>query len=66
MMILFAEGGDILGALHNRFLPAGGPRLFAVRTPESGPVYGPQPAVCTLDPHPRSPWHCDGRGTWWC
>jgi hypothetical protein len=30
-----------------------------------GPVHGPQPAMCVMDPHPGSPWHWDGRGTWW-
>ncbi|HTR93725.1 MAG TPA: hypothetical protein VMI73_18500 [Trebonia sp.] len=30
-----------------------------------GPVHGPAPAACAREPHPDSPWHWDGRGTWW-
>lgn len=29
------------------------------------PVQGPCPAVCAREPHPDSPLHWDGRGTWW-
>jgi hypothetical protein len=28
------------------------------------PLQGPQPARCAREPHPGSPWHWDGRGTW--
>lgn len=30
-----------------------------------GPMQGPQPAACARKPHPDSPYHWDGRGTWW-
>ena len=30
-----------------------------------GPMQGPQPAACAREPHPDSPYHWDGRGTWW-
>lgn len=29
------------------------------------PVQGPHSPVCACGPHPDSPWHWDGRGTWW-
>jgi hypothetical protein len=32
---------------------------------QCGPVQGPRPAVCARDPHPDSPYHWDGKGTWW-
>ena len=33
--------------------------------PYCAPVQGPAPAFCAREPHPGSPWHWDGRGTWW-
>lgn len=33
--------------------------------PRLGRVHGPRPARCAREPHPNSPWHWDGRGTWW-
>jgi hypothetical protein len=30
-----------------------------------GPIQGPTPLACAREPHPGSPWHWDGRGTWW-
>jgi hypothetical protein len=29
------------------------------------PAQGPRPAVCLREPHPDSPYHWDGQGTWW-
>jgi len=29
-----------------------------------GPVHGPSPLACALEPHPEGTWHRDGRGTW--
>ncbi len=31
----------------------------------NAPVQGPAPLECAREPHPDSPWHWDGRGTWW-
>lgn len=31
----------------------------------NAPVQGPAPLACAREPHPDSPWHWDGRGTWW-
>jgi hypothetical protein len=31
----------------------------------NAPVQGPVPAACAREPHPESPWHWDGSGTWW-
>lgn len=30
-----------------------------------GRLQGPRPATCARELHPDSPWHWDGRGTWW-
>jgi hypothetical protein len=30
----------------------------------NAPVQGPAPLRCALLPHPDSPWHWDGQGTW--
>lgn len=32
----------------------------------NSPVQGPAPLECAREPHPDSPWHWDGQGTWWC
>jgi|HubBroStandDraft_4_1064222.scaffolds.fasta_scaffold113563_2 hypothetical protein len=29
------------------------------------PQQGPAPLSCEREPHPDSPWHWDGTGTWW-
>jgi hypothetical protein len=29
------------------------------------PQQGPAPLACAREPHPDSPWHWDGCGTWW-
>jgi hypothetical protein len=39
-------------------------RLAALRF-RIAPVQGPASAVCMREPHPDSPWHWDGTGTWW-
>lgn len=31
----------------------------------NAPVQGPTPLECAREPHPDSPWHWDGHGTWW-
>lgn len=31
----------------------------------NAPVQGPAPLACAREPHPDSPLHWDGHGTWW-
>jgi hypothetical protein len=44
---------------------ANGVPVHPLMIPYGDPVQGPQPAACAREPHPDSPWHWDGRGTWW-
>jgi len=46
-------------------VPAPGFPVHPLDVVHFGPVHGPAPARCARDPHPGSPWHWDGRGTWW-
>jgi hypothetical protein len=39
------------------------PPWFAGFDPE--PQQGPSPAYCAREPHEPSPWHWDGKSTWW-
>jgi hypothetical protein len=55
---------DALAGLRHELIATGTP-VHPRDLPYLDPVQGPAPAVCTRLPHPDSPWHWDGRGTWW-
>lgn len=57
---LFAPNGMVfVWSSHGRTLVS--PEMV----PYLMPVQGPAPLVCARDSHPDSPWHWDGKGTWW-
>jgi len=61
---LFAPGPDAIDALVGELTATGTPVHPRDRA-YLGPVQGPAPLACAREPHPDSPWHWDGRGTWW-
>lgn len=62
---LFAPDESLVSAIKAELILAG----TAVHPLEAAwlnaPVQGPVPLECAREPHPDSPWHWDGRGTWW-
>lgn len=63
-VMLFAPQPGMPDAFKAELIATGTP-VHPVHARRLAPVQGPQPAVCAREPHPDSPWHWDGRGTWW-
>jgi hypothetical protein len=62
--VLFAPDDSLIRAVKHELIAAGTP-VHPFDLPYLGPAQGPRPAVCAREPHPDSPYHWDGRGTWW-
>ena len=61
---LFAPGPDAIDALIGELIATGTP-VHPRDLAHLGPVQGPARLACAREPHPDSPWHWDGHGTWW-
>jgi hypothetical protein len=62
---LFAPDESLVNAVRAELILAGTPVHPLEAAWLNAPVQGPAPASCAREPHPDSPWHWDGRGTWW-
>lgn len=62
---LFAPDESLVNAVKAELIMTGTPVHPMEAAWLNAPVQGPAPAVCAREPHPDSPWHWDGAGTWW-
>lgn len=61
---LFAPAPDAIDAWRGELIATGTP-VHPRDLVYFEPVQSPAPLACAREPHPDSPWHWDGRGTWW-
>lgn len=62
---LFAPDESLRNAIRAELILTGTPVHPLHAAVASAPAQGPAPLTCAREPHPDSPWHWDGRGTWW-
>lgn len=62
--VLFAPDDSLIRAVEIELIATQTP-VSPLDAPYFDPVQGPVPAACAREPHPDSPYHWDGRRTWW-
>lgn len=62
---LFAPDESLVNAVRAELILTGTPVHPLDAAWLNAPVQGPVPLACAREPHPDSPWHWDGQGTWW-
>ena len=62
---LFAPDESLVNAIRAELIMTGTPVHPLQAAWLNAPVQGPAPPACAREPHPGSPWHWDGCGTWW-
>ena len=61
---LFAPDESLMLAIKAELILTGTP-VHPLHLVHFEPQQGPAPLACAREPHPGSPWHWDGSGTWW-
>ena len=61
---LFAPDESLMLAIKAELILTGTP-VDPLHLVHFEPQQGPPPLACAREPHPGSPWHWDGSGTWW-
>ena len=64
-VMLFAPDEGPIPAIRYELIRTGTPVHPLDAAWLNAPLQGPRLAACAREPHPDSPWHWDGRGTWW-
>jgi len=62
--MLFAPDESLMLAIKAELILTGTP-VHPLHLVHFEPQQGPAPLACAREPHPGSPWHWDGSGTWW-